>query len=91
MVEKFAFKIYAAVWFSCAVKTNPCFWYEGKTGNQHNLVIFKYITMNNNINGELSARPFIDMVVDRFIFKKNNQSTLSPCFTFIPKADVGVQ
>jgi len=29
------------------------------------------------------------MVVDRFIFK-NNQVTLSPCFTFIPKPGVGL-
>ena len=27
---------------------------------------------------------FIDMAVDRFIFK-NNRVTLCPCFTFIPK------
>jgi len=32
---------------------------------------------------------FIGMVVDRFIFK-NNQITLSPCFTFIPKNSVGL-
>jgi len=34
---------------------------------------------------------FIDMVVDtcRFIFN-NNQITLSPCFTFIPKTGVGL-
>jgi len=31
---------------------------------------------------------FINMVVDRFIFK-NNQSTLS-CFTFIPRTSVGL-
>jgi len=30
---------------------------------------------------------FIDMVVDRFIFK-NNQITLSPCFAFIPRTGV---
>jgi len=30
---------------------------------------------------------FIDTVVDRFIFK-NNQMTLLPCFTFIPKTGV---
>jgi len=29
------------------------------------------------------------MVVDRFIFK-NNQITLSPCFTFIPKIRTGL-
>jgi len=32
---------------------------------------------------------FIDMVVDRFIFK-NNQITLSPCFTFTPKTRTGL-
>jgi len=31
---------------------------------------------------------FIDMVLDRFIFKK--RSTLSPSFTFIPKMAVGL-
>jgi len=29
----------------------------------------------------------IEMVVERFIFK-NNEITLSPCFTFIPKTGV---
>jgi len=33
---------------------------------------------------ESSQRDLNDMVVDTFIFK-NNQITLSPCFTFIPK------
>jgi len=32
---------------------------------------------------------FIDMVVERFILK-NNQITLLPCFTFIPKTGVGL-
>ena len=32
---------------------------------------------------------FIDMVFDRLNFK-NNQITLSPCFTFIPKTGVGL-
>jgi len=32
---------------------------------------------------------FIDMVIDMFIFK-NNQIALFPCFTFIPKAGVGL-
>jgi len=32
---------------------------------------------------------FIDMVVYRFIFK-DNQITLSPYFTFIPKTSVGL-
>jgi len=31
---------------------------------------------------------FIDMAVDGFILNKN-QITLSPCFIFIPKTDVG--
>jgi len=31
---------------------------------------------------------FIDMVVDRFVFK-NNRITLSPCLTFISKIDRG--
>jgi len=30
---------------------------------------------------------FIDMVVDRFIFK-NNQITVYPCFIFIPKTEL---
>ena len=42
------------------------------------------------ISMESSPRDsFIDMVVDRFIFK-SNQITLSPCFTFIPKTGVGL-
>jgi len=32
---------------------------------------------------------FIGMVVDRFIFK-NNQMTLFPCSTFIPKTRTGL-
>jgi len=31
----------------------------------------------------------IDMVVNRFILK-NNQTTLSPCFAFMPKTGVGL-
>jgi len=31
---------------------------------------------------------FIDVVVDRFIFK-NNQVTFFPCFNVVPKTDVG--
>jgi len=52
------------------LKTNPCFRYEGKTGKECNLVIFKCKSINNRLNGELSTRPF-DMVVDRFIFILN--------------------
>jgi len=50
------------------------------------------ISMNNHMNGEESSRRdlFIDMVVDMFIFK-NNEITLSPCFTFIPKIGVGLR
>ena len=40
------------------VKANPCFRYGGKTGEEHNLVIFKDKSMNSHINGELSTRPF---------------------------------
>jgi len=40
--------------------------------------------MNNHINEKVS----IDMVVYRDIFE-NNQITLLPCFTFIPKTGVG--
>jgi len=32
---------------------------------------------------------FIDMLVDKFIFK-NNKIALSPCFTFIYKISVGI-
>jgi len=31
----------------------------------------------------------IDMVIDRFI-SKNNQITVFPCFTFIPKTGMGL-
>ena len=40
------------------VKTTLCFRYEGETGEEHNLVIFKDTALNNHINGELSTRPF---------------------------------
>jgi len=43
------------------VKTNPCFSYEGKTGEERNLVIFKDTPMNNYMNGDLSARPLIGL------------------------------
>ena len=33
---------------------------------------------------------FIEMIVDRFILK-NNQITLFPCFTFIPKTGEGLK
>jgi len=33
---------------------------------------------------------FIDMVVDKFIFKGNQRVTLPPCFTFTPKAGEGL-
>jgi len=32
----------------------------------------------------------IDMIVERFIFK-NNQITLTPYFTFLPKTDVELE
>ena len=41
-----------------SVKTTPCFRYEGETGEERNLVIFKDTSMNNHIKGELSTRPF---------------------------------
>ena len=37
--------------------TNRCFGYEGKTGEERYLVIFKD-TPNDHIDGELSTRPF---------------------------------
>jgi len=39
-------------------KTNLYFRYEGKTGEERILVIFRDIPMNNHINGELWTRPF---------------------------------
>jgi len=43
--------------------------------------------MNNHINGELSRDLPIDVVVDWFIFN-NNEITITPCVTFIPKTGV---
>ena len=40
------------------LKTNPSFRYDGKTGEEHTLVILQDTSMSNYINGELSARPF---------------------------------
>jgi len=37
--------------------TNPSFGYEGETGEERNLVIFKDTPMNKHINGELLTRP----------------------------------
>jgi len=50
------------------------------------LAIYKDITLNNHANGYLSIDT---MVVDSFILK-NNQITLSPCFTFIRRTGVGL-
>jgi len=69
------------------VKSNPCFGYEGKTGEE--LDVFLIIPLLTNISIESSRRDlFVIMVVDRFKFKKNNQIKLSPCFIFIPKTGV---
>jgi len=52
--------------------------------------LFLKIPVGITISMESSRRDlFINMVVDRFIFK-NNQMTLSPCFTFIPKTGMGL-
>ena len=40
------------------VKTNPCFTYEGKTGEEGNLVTLKDTPKNKCINAELSTSPF---------------------------------
>jgi len=42
--ESLRFKI------GCTLKTNPYFRYEGKTGKERNLVIFKDKSINNHIN-----------------------------------------
>jgi len=34
--------------------------------------------MNDHINGQLSITDFIDMVVDRYIFKNNRKSSSLP-------------
>jgi len=39
-------------------KKKPCFRYEGKTGEERNLVIFEDTFTNNHINKELSTRRF---------------------------------
>jgi len=71
------------------VKTDSCFGYQGKTGEERNLLIFQYTPMNNHINGELTTTS-IRSFVDWFIFEIN-QITLSPFFfTFIPKTGVGL-
>jgi len=64
-----------------------CFSYEGKTGEERDLVIFNDTPMNNHVNGELLMKRF--SFVDRFIFK-NNQITHAPCFTFVPKTGLGL-
>jgi len=40
------------------VKTNHWFRYEGKTGEERNLVIFKDTPMNNHIKEAILTRPF---------------------------------
>jgi len=68
------------------VKTISCYGFESKTWDARNFDNLKVpvwitISMEN------------DMVVDRFILKKNQktkQITLSPCLTFIPKTGVGL-
>jgi len=69
------------------VKTNPFFRYEDKIGKERNLVIFKD-TPIIIISMESSRRDlFIDMAVDRFIFKIKQ---ISPCFTFTPKTGMAL-
>jgi len=41
----------------CTVKTNPCFRYEGQTGEESNLVVFTDSPKDNHVNDKL----FIDM------------------------------
>jgi len=61
------------------LKTNPYFRFiKGKAWEERELVIFLKITRLITISMETSRRDlFIDIVVDRFMFK-NNQITLSP-------------
>jgi len=70
------------------VKTDPslwlfqtCFRYEGKTGDElKGSGFFKIIFLKGKpINNDILKRPFIDRVLDRFIFK-TNQITLFPFF-----------
>jgi len=57
-----------------------CFKYEGITGEDRNLVIFKHTLMNYHSMASFRRNDFPDMLfVDRFIIK-NNQITLSPVF-----------
>ena len=63
--------------------------YEGKTGEERKLVIIEGTCMKT-ISMRSSRRDlFNDTIIDRFIFK-NNQITLSSCFTFIPKTWMGL-
>ena len=88
VTESYVTRNHAPIGFT--VKTNLCFRYEGERGGQRYLVIFEDTPLWIIISLESSGPDlFINMVVDRFIFK-NNQITLSPSFSFIPVTDVGL-
>ena len=40
--------------------------------------------MNNRIKGELSTRPFIELIFE------DNQFSPFPCFSFVPKTGMGL-
>ena len=64
------------------VKTNPCFRYKVKIGEERD-VIFEDVS--TTISKESSRQDlFIDVIVNRLDFK-NNHMTFSPCLAFIPK------
>jgi len=45
--------------------------YEGKIGEERNPIIFQDTVMSNHYQWRALSETFIDMVVDRFIFKNN--------------------
>jgi len=58
--------------------------YEGETGGSA-ILLFLKINLSTIISMTRSRR---ELSIDMAIIFKNNQSTLSPCFTFIPKTGV---
>ena len=62
-----------------------CCRYEGERGRERNLDIFGDTNISTIISTKRCRRErSVDVVMQRGIFE-NNQITLVPCFTFIPK------
>jgi len=71
---------------SCFRWSNTCFGYEGKTGKERDLVIFKAISkpINNCINEKALYKGLYCYIYSYGLLQSNQKNTLFPNFSFAP-------